>query len=164
MLAGALHALAAVRNCDHALLCAVLHAPAASFIELLKVAHAALIAARTCDVVVPVYACCNALARAAYAACTACPCVAIAASIVVSRAFTAAPRQAILVAVLEVVPAAAPPVVLAVCAKAGAIMSPTRPSEIAPVIISFLDIFSFEVNWMINEARSAGRRGANAKI
>jgi len=55
--AGARHALAAVRNVDHALLRADVHVLRADFVALANVAHADLTAAFRAAVVVWVYAC-----------------------------------------------------------------------------------------------------------
>ncbi len=63
--AGALHARDAVRNFVHAASCAVFQAFVALFIDVLNVVHAAFTAVRTPVVEVCVYACCNAVARAA---------------------------------------------------------------------------------------------------
>jgi hypothetical protein len=79
------------------------HALRADFSEALKVDHAVFTAAFTALNVLVLYACCNAVARAAYAAFAAAVYVVIAASMEVSRALTAVPTQEIFAATVEVV-------------------------------------------------------------
>lgn len=102
MPAGALHATAAVRYVDHAALRAACHVLRANFSEALNADHAALTAAPTALRVVLPYACCRAVALAAYAALTAPVYAVMAVSTDCSRAFTAAPTQIILAATEEV--------------------------------------------------------------
>ena len=96
IVAGALHALASVRNFSHALVRALCHALRAVLMDVVKVVHAALTAVLIA-LLPPVcmYACWSALARALYAAFAPCVNAIIALSNVCSRILTAAPTQAI---------------------------------------------------------------------
>jgi hypothetical protein len=136
-----LHAVAAVRYVLHAPSRAVLHALRAAFSDELKVDHAALTADFTEASVVWEYACPSAVARALYAAFSAAVRVVIAESIEVSRALTAAPTQAILVAaddVFEVLAGAGAVAVGApVCANAGAAARAMRLIDTAAAIRFF---------------------------
>ena len=85
-----MHATAAVRYVAHAAL-------RADFSEALKVDHAVFTAAFTVLNVVLLYACCKAVARAAYAALVAEVNAVIAVSMDASRVFTAEPTHAIFV-------------------------------------------------------------------
>ena len=107
-----MHAFAAVRNADHAPFRAVLQALVALFMDAANADHAERIPARTALVDVPIYAVAKALARVVYAAWMVATWVATAASSADSRVATAAPTQAIFVAVVDIVD-------VAVCANAG---------------------------------------------
>lgn len=121
----ALHAFTAFLKVNQAEVREVFHDLAALFKEVLNVFHAALTAVRTAAALVPVYACCKALARALYAAETAVARVLIPEPRAASRTLTAAPTHAMAAAelvVLEVVGAADD----VLCAKTGAATASVR--------------------------------------
>ena len=103
--------------------------------------------------VVSVYACCNDVARALYAALPAVVKPVIAVPIDCSRVLTAAPTQAILADTFDVVEAAVvEPVAGAVIANAGATVSAIR-ATVALVITIFLYILSFFRLTLFNNVR-----------
>ena len=104
----------------------------AVFAEVVKFDQAVLTAAFTAVVVVSEYACCSAVARAAYAAFCALVKVVIAEPIAVSRAVTAVPTHSILLVTLVEVTV---PVVLEVCAKAGDVTANISPKEAMVTIV-----------------------------
>jgi hypothetical protein len=111
----------------------------ADFSDALNVDHAAFTAAFTALVVVRLYACESAVARAAYAALDAPVKAVIAVPRADSRAFTAAPTQAILVVTLDVVVTA--PVV--VSASAGTAIPAISPNDASAKILFFTIITVF---------------------